>query len=135
MTGFLLDTNVCIHLLNPRPIETLVARLNAVHPNQVFLSSIAKAELYYGAYRSNRRQENLELLARFFGAFATVPFDTHAEEIYGKLRAELAGQGNMIGPNDLLIGATALAHHLTLVTHNVREFSRLPDLQIEDWEE
>ena len=135
MTGFLLDTNVCIRLLNPIPNPVLIGKLKAAPPEQVFLSSIVKAELYYGAYRGSRREANLALLAQFFGAFATMPFDRDAEEIYGRLRAELARQGNLIGPNDLLIAATALAHGLTLVTHNVREFRRLPDLQIEDWEE
>ena len=94
-----------------------------------------KAELYYGAYKSSRCNENLALLTQFFGAFVTVPFDRIAEEIYGQIRAELTRQGNPGGPNDLLIGATALAHKLVLVTHNVREFRRLPNLQIEDWEE
>ena len=135
MTGFLLDTNVCIRLLNPTPNPVLIGKLKTIPPEQVFLSSVVKAELYFGAYRTNRREENLALLAQFFGVFATIPFGRDAEEIYGRLRAELARQGTLIGPNDLLIGATALAHGLTLVTHNVREFRRLPDMQIEDWEE
>ena len=135
MSGFLLDTNVCIRLLNRKENEILIAKLRSLDPEQVFLSSIVKAELYYGAYRSSRRDENLFLLEQFFQAFVTVPFDGRCEKIYGQIRAELAQQGNLIGPNDLLIGATALANKITLVTHNVREFRRLSDLQIEDWEE
>ena len=127
MTRFLLDTNICIRLLNRNRNELLIAKLRSLHPEQVCLSSIVKAELYYGAYRSRRRDENLALLEQFFSAFATLPFDQRCEKIYGQIRAELSHHGNLIGPNDLLIGATALAHKLTLVTHNVREFRRLPD--------
>lgn len=134
MRRFLLDTNVCIHLLNPNRNQLIVSKLKSLHSERVFLSSIVKAELYYGAYRSDRRTENLALLEQFFGAFVTLPFDEHCERIYGQIRAQLAQQGNLIGPNDLLIGATAIAYQVTLVTHNVREFRRLPDLQLEDWE-
>jgi tRNA(fMet)-specific endonuclease VapC len=135
LTRFLLDTNVCIRLLSPKRSELLVAKLNLLHSEQVFLCSIAKAELYYGACRSSRQEENLALLDQFFSAFVTLPFDERCERIYGQIRADLTRKGTLIGPNDLLIGAIALAHQMTLVTHNVREFRRLPDLRIEDWEE
>ena len=134
MTRFLLDTNVCIRLLNPNRNQLIAPKLKSLQPEQVFLSSIVKAELYYGAYRSSRCDENLFLLEQFFAAFVTLPFDERCEQIYGRLRAQLAQKGNPIGPNDLLIGVTALAHELTLITHNLREFRRLPRLQLEDWE-
>jgi tRNA(fMet)-specific endonuclease VapC len=70
----------------------------------------------------------------FFGGLGSLPFDDLAAEVYGRVRAFLAQQGQLIGPNDLLIAATALAHGATLVTHNTRELARVPDLQIEDWE-
>ena len=135
MTRFLLDTNVCIRLLNPNRSQLIATKVKSLQPEQVLLSSILKGELYYGAYRSTRRDENLFLLQQFFAAFATLPFDERCEQSYGQLRAELAQKGNLIGPNDLLIGATALAHEVTLVTHNLREFRRLPGLRLEDWEE
>ena len=85
------------------------------------------------AYKSARRQENLALLKHFFGQFASLPFNEEAAETYGRIRAELAAQGTPIGPNDLIIAAIALAHKVTLVTHNTREFGRVHGLQIEDW--
>lgn len=95
---------------------------------------MVKAELYYGAYKSNRREANLNLLARFFQRFASLPFDDACAEEYGRLRALLQKQGNIIGPNDLLIASIALANRVTLVTHNKDEFSRVPNLQMEDWQ-
>jgi tRNA(fMet)-specific endonuclease VapC len=67
-------------------------------------------------------------------AFVSFPFDDHAADEYGRLRAQLARQGTPIGPNDLMIASIALAHRTTLVTHNTHEFSRVPGLPIVDWE-
>jgi tRNA(fMet)-specific endonuclease VapC len=95
---------------------------------------IVKAELYYGAYKSSRREENLALLRYFFGQFASLPFNDQASEIYGRIRAELTARGAPIGPNGLIVAAVAVAHDATLVTHNAREFSRVDGLRFEDWE-
>ena len=130
---FLLDTNACIRFLNGSS-EPLVARLKSCAPDEVCLSSIVKAELVYGAHRSARAAENLRLLARFFEPLATMPFDDRCLDSYGRIRSDLDRLGTPIGPNDLLIAATAMAHALTLVTHNVDEFGRIPGLDIEDWE-
>ncbi len=128
-----MDTNACIRLLNQKSTP-LARKLASVPKSDVALSSITKAELYYGAYRSERREANLSLLQRFFQEFATLPFDEKCEEVYGLARAELALAGTPIGPNDLLIAAIALANGFTLVTHNTREFSRVKGLRVEDWE-
>ena len=130
---YLLDTNACIRVLNGSS-ERLVTRLRSHAPSEVRLSSVTRAELLFGARRSARVAENLRLLASFFAPFVSLPFDDACAERYGVVRASLAAAGKPIGPNDLLIAATALAHDLTLVTHNVREFSRVPELGIEDWE-
>ena len=98
------------------------------------MSSVVKAELYHGARRSTRVADNLELLGRFFAPFASVPFDDRCAEVYGQIRTELEREGRIIGPNDLMIAATARAHDLTLVTHNVGEFSRVAGLRVVDWE-
>ena len=98
------------------------------------LSSVVKAELLYGARKSTRVAENLSLLERFFDTIASLPFDDRCAEDYGLLRAELDRAGTPIGPNDLLIAATARVHRAILVTHNVREFSRVAELRTEDWE-
>ena len=113
----------------------MMEKLGTIDPGSVVLCSIVKAELYYGAYRSQRREDNLALLAKFFSAFSTLAFDEKCEDAYGLVRAELTRTGNLIGPNDLLIAAIALANSAVLVANNIREFSRLPNLQLEDWEE
>jgi len=133
VTRFLLDADACIRLLNERD-SALTRKLSSVRRESVALCSIAKAELYYGAYRSARREQNLALLRRFFQEFATLPFDERCEEAYGRIRAELSAAGTPIGPNDLLIAAVAVAHDITLVTHNMREFGRVTSLRVEDWE-
>ena len=130
---FLLDTNACIRVLNGSS-GPLVARLRSHAPSEVRISSVTRAELLYGARRSGRVAENLRLLAAFFAPLVSLPFDDACAEHYGALRASLAAAGRPIGPDNLLIAATALAHDLTLVTHNLREFSRVAGLKVEDWE-
>jgi tRNA(fMet)-specific endonuclease VapC len=130
---YLLDTNACIAILN-RSSQPLIDHVGSCSPEEIGLSSVVKAELYFGARRSNRVQENLEVLARFFAPFRTYPFDDLCAEHYGSIRADLVRSGNTIGPNDLLIAATARAHDLTLVTNKTREFSRVVGLRLEDWQ-
>lgn len=130
---YLLDTNAWISYLNARR-SPIAGRLVNTNPADVRLCSVVKAELYYGAYRSSRVRENLNLLTRLSAQFASVPFDDVAADHYGKIRAYLAKLGTPIGPNDLLIAAIALAGAFTLVTNNTREFSRVPGLLIENWE-
>ena len=98
------------------------------------MSSVVKAELLYGTLRSTRMSENLALLDRFFAPFPSLPFDDACADRTARIRTDLARAGNPIGPYDLMIAGTALAHDLTLVTHNVGEFARVPGLAIEDWE-
>jgi tRNA(fMet)-specific endonuclease VapC len=130
---YLLDTNACIELLNER--DTPIAqKLSVTNFQEIVVCSVVKAELYHGAYKSNRSEANLNLLARFFQRFASLPFDDSAAEQYGRLRALLQKQGNLIGPNDLLIASIAIANNVTLVTHNTGEFSRIPGLQMKDWQ-
>ena len=131
---FLLDTNACIRLLNGTS-QRLVDTMRHHDPSEICLCSVVKAELMYGAYRSSRTADNLRLLKRFFRPFLSIPFDDRCVEAYGLIRRDLESQGAPIGANDLLIAATARAHDLIVVTHNVREFGRVPGLEIEDWEE
>ena len=89
---------------------------------------------FFGAFRSQQSQRNLATVREFLAPFRSLPFDDKAAEIYGKLRCDLTSAGTLIGPNDMLIASIALAAGATLVTHNTREFSRIPSLIIEDWE-
>lgn len=130
---YLLDTNACIRILNGTS-PALAERLRFVPRTQVRLSSVVKAELLYGARKSGRVAENLRVLEQLFETIASLPFDDRCAEEYGVLREELERAGTLIGPNDLLIAASARAHGAVLVSNNLREFSRVPDLRIDDWE-
>lgn len=123
---YLLDTNACIRILNGTS-PSLAAHLRTVPRSLVRLSSVVKAELLYGARKSTRIAENLRLLERFFHTIASLPFDDRCAEEYGLLRAELDRAGTPIGPNDLMIAATARVRLAILVTHNIREFSRVAE--------
>lgn len=89
---------------------------------------------FFGAYKSERRAENLAILDDLFAGFSSLPFDGAAAREFGRIRADLQRVGTPIGPYDLQIAAIALAHNLTLVTHNTDEFKRVSALQIDDWE-
>lgn len=130
---YLLDTNAWISFLNVDGGK-IQQRLQAVDPSAIRLCSIVKAELYFGAERSNRREENLRLLDELFSGIDSLSFDDTAAIQYGKIRSNLASAGTPIGPNDLMIASIALANDLILVTHNTREFSRVASLKLEDWQ-
>jgi len=131
--SYLLDTNAWSSYLNypSSPIRQRIARL---HSSEIAFCSVVKAELLYGVYKSSKRDDNLASLVDIFKPFRSYVFDDAAALIYGQIRAELASRGTPIGPNDFLIAAIALANRLTLVTHNVSEFSKVPGLSVEDWE-
>lgn len=129
---FLLDTDAAIALIKGSP-EAL-AWLRRRTPAEVALSGVSKAELYYGARKSERVEYNLAVLRRFFEPFASIAFDDRAAEEYGIIRADLERAGTPIGPNDLLIAALARSRDLTLVSPNRREFGRVGGLRLTDFE-
>jgi len=128
----LLDTDICIHLLNAREPE-LLARFRAHSPMELALSAIVRAELLWGARNSRRIDENLERVRLFAEPLVSLAFDDDCAEQYGAIRTDLTARGTPIGPNDLLIAATALGHRATLVTRNRGEFERVSGLAIEAW--
>lgn len=130
---YLLDTNVCIRYINGRSSQ-VVERLKAIPPHEIVVCSVVKAELFYGSRRSHYPERSLQVQNKFLRPFRSLPFDDAAAVVYADIRANLTERGLPIGPNDLMIAAIAVAHGLVLVTHNVREFGRIPALQIEDWE-
>lgn len=130
---YLLDTNACIRVLNNRS-PSLVAKLRSHEPSELCLCSVVKAELLFGAYNSARPAENVRVLQVFFAPYQSLPFDDACAEHYGRIRFDLQRQGIAISGNDLFIAAIALAHAVTLVTANTREFSRVVGLELENWE-
>ncbi|WP_119067545.1 type II toxin-antitoxin system tRNA(fMet)-specific endonuclease VapC [Aggregatilinea lenta] len=130
---YLLDTNACIRYINGRSPQ-LRARISGTPRQDVAVSMITKAEMFYGSAKSKTPQRSREKQVEFLTTLIALPFDDKAAVMFGPLRAELERHGTPIGQYDMLIAAVALAHDLTLVTHNVGEFGRITGLQIEDWE-
>jgi tRNA(fMet)-specific endonuclease VapC len=128
----LLDTNVCIHIIRRRPPEVL-GNFERFEVGEVGVSSVTVAELSYGAEKSARPEQNREALSRFLLALEVVAFGPEAATVYGRVRAALERGGTPIGPLDTLIAAHAVSLGITLVTNNVREFERVPNLDVEDW--
>ncbi|NES23787.1 MAG: type II toxin-antitoxin system VapC family toxin [Symploca sp. SIO3E6] len=129
---YLLDTNACIHHL--KFADSPVTRQLSIYLPETAVCSVTKAELFYGAMRSNNPTKTIRQQQEFLELFVSLPFDDEAAQIYGRIRAQLSSQGTPIGPYDLQIAAIALVHNLTLVTHNIREFERVQNLKIEDWQ-
>ncbi len=128
---YMLDTDMCIYIINEKK-AVLKNRLNQ-HLGHVCISSITLAELLFGAENSKRRDANFAEVLEFVSNLSVVPFDDTAAMDYGRARAELQQIGKPIGPNDMLIAAHALGIDATLVTNNVKEFSRVKGLRVENW--
>lgn len=131
MLQYMLDTNICIHVVKNYPPE-LQGRFNQF-AEQLCISSITLGELYYGTEKSARRIENLQAVEQFAARLEVLSFSPKAAAHYGQIRAEIERQGNPVGPYDMLIGAHARSEGLIIVTNNLREFRRLPGLRVENW--
>jgi tRNA(fMet)-specific endonuclease VapC len=129
---YLLDTNTCIAFFKKHSLIT--AKIEEIGSSTLLLCTPVKAELWYGACKSARVAANQAVLRDFFTQLKSLPFGDEAVAHYGEIRAFLAKEGTPIGPNDLLIAAVARAYNAILVTHNVREFSRVPGIVVEDWQ-
>jgi tRNA(fMet)-specific endonuclease VapC len=128
---YLLDTNICIYIINRRPMEVF-DRFEGLKVGQVAISSITGAELSFGVEKSGSTR-NRQALDKFLAPLDILAFDEAAMRAYGPLRAHLEGQGTPIGSMDMLIAAHALALDATLVTNNAREFQRVSGLVVENW--
>ena len=129
-----LDSDTCIEILRGNlPLGQKLMR--QASPDSFGVSAIVQAELLYGAEHSANPEEGRRFVESLLRPFTVVPFDARCSVEYAKVRNALRSRGCMIGPNDLLIAATALAHGAILVTNNVREFSRVPGLTLESWGE
>ena len=128
---FLLDTNIVSDLVR-NPQGTVAAKIKRVGEGNVCTSLIVAAELRYGAAKKASARLSAQLEA-ILGAADVVPLEAPADRIYGDLRAVLERRGRLIGPNDLLIAAQALALNCVLVTDNTDEFKRVPKLNVENW--
>ena len=130
---YLLDTNTCIIYIKGKNLS-LKQRMEDTLISDIAVCSVVKSELFYGSMKSVNPERNYALQQEFLEQFISLPFDDTSAHIFGTIRAQLEKKGTPIGAYDLQIAAIAIANNLTLVTHNTREFSRILELKIEDWE-
>ena len=131
---YMLDTNTLVYVLNARSRhQALIERFRQESVHNMVFSSVALAELRYGVEKSVRHDANRAALRRLLDTLNVVPFDQRAAERYGTVRTRLEAAGTPIGPLDTMIAAHAACLNLILVTNNVREFSRVQGLHVENW--
>lgn len=131
MLKYLLDTNIVLHVIKRRPIEVLgVFNENA---GRMAISAITLSELFHGAGKSAKVAQNLAVVEELASLLEVLPYTAKASQHHGAIRSALEKVGRPIGVNDLHIAAHARSEGLTLVTHNMAEFARVPGLLTEDW--
>jgi tRNA(fMet)-specific endonuclease VapC len=131
MLEYMLDTNICIYVIKNRP-AALRERFDQL-AETLCISTITLGELLYGVEKSARRSQNLQAVEQFTARLEVLPFSVKAATHFGQIRAELARAGRPCGAYDMLIAAHARSESLVLIINNVREFQRMPGLQIENW--
>ena len=130
---YLLDTNICIYIINEKP-EKVLRKFEQYPVHEFGISSITHAELQYGVEKSRNKEANQNALDEFLLPLTILPF--HGKNMvvyYGEIRAFLESKGKTIGPLDTLIAAHALSLELTVISSNIKEFSRIPNLKCENW--
>ena len=128
----LLDTDICIYTIKGSH-QAIAEHMNQLRIGDCVVSVITLHELVYGAYKSQAVEKNLRMAHKMLRPLRKIVFDEDCAEASAKIRAELARQGNPVGLMDTHIAATALVYNLTLVSNNMREFSRIAGLRVENW--
>lgn len=132
MIKFLLDTNICIYIMNRKPIE-IIHRFQQYDIGEIGVSTITVSELQYGAAKSQKPDLNFQRIDEFLTPLEILFYDDAAAKSYGELRLDLEQRGEIIGPLDMLIAAHALSIDIVLVTNNENEFKRVKRLKVENW--
>jgi len=128
---YLLDTDTCSFILKRRP--GVAERMRQLAPEDVAVSTVSLAEAWTGAAKTRDPADTRRAWDHFFKPLRVLDFDARAADRYASVRAHLERRGKMIGGNDCMIAAVALAHGLIVVTGNTGEFRRVPRLEVEDW--
>ena len=127
---YLLDTNICIHLFRGK--FNLLEKFEKINLNDCAISEITYAELIFGAENSANPEKNLEIIDSFVSQIKVIPI-FNAVHLYAKEKVRLRKNGNMISDFDMLIGCTAIANDLIMVTENLKEFERIKGINMENW--
>lgn len=130
---YLLDTDICVNLMNGRNDTNILKNLHKIEPDNVGISVLTLSELVFGAMNSSQPDVSREVVDVFCASLMVCYFDEEAAWSYGALRADLRRKGEPVGAMDMLIAAHALALDVTLVTNNEKEFKRVPNLRVENW--
>ena len=129
---YMLDTNLSIYLIKQQP-KAVIDKFRDIPPGEIGISTISVAEMMYGIEKSQQKERNRTALDLFLAPLEILDFNYLATQKYGSIREFLESKGTPIGAYDLMIAAHAISLGSILVTNNTREFSRIPDLQIENW--
>ena len=129
---YMLDTNICIFAIR-NSNDNVLKKFREHLEDELYISSITLAELMYGVEKSRKPEQNRNALLQFLTLIDIKEFSEKAAIEYGKICAFLENQGTPIGPLDTLIAAHAVSENMILVTHNMKEFLRVPDLTVENW--
>ena len=127
MIKYLIDTNICIYIMNKRPIG-IIHKFKQFDVGEIGVSTITVSELQYGVSKSKNRRLNKQRIEEFLFPLEILPYDEIAATIYGDIRVQLEKRGEPIGPLDLLIAAHALSRNLVLISNNEKEFKRVKNL-------
>jgi len=128
----MLDTNICIYIIKKRP-TTVLKRFQSIKTEQICISVITYAELQYGVDKSSAVAKNQLIIDDFISRLSVINWDEKAAQSYGKIRSNLERKGTPIGLMDLMIAAHCLSLDYTLITNNLKEFERIPNLKSENW--
>ena len=129
---YLLDTKICIYITKKKP-ESVLQKFSELKVGEVGMSIITYAELQYGAQKSQAKKKTINLLQSLVNFIPVLPMSIDTSEYYADIRAKLEKKGMIIGNNDLWIASHALSLNVSLVTNNLKEFSRVPKLKLENW--
>ena len=129
---YMLDTNICSYIIKNRP-ESVLQKFESLLPENLCISIISYAELYYGIEKSSSKKINEQVIDTFIALINVFPWDQAAAKSYAKMRNELRIKGQLIGNMDLMIAAHAQSLNATVVTNNISEFKRIKKLKTENW--
>ena len=132
MIRYMLDTDICSYVIRERPLEVF-EQFKKVDVNQLCISTVTYAELIYGVEHSSSRKINRPIIDDFVRHLDIITWDEDAAEHYGKIRAFLRAEGNIIGSMDVMIAAHARSQNMILITNNDKHFKRVPKLRVENW--
>lgn len=131
---FLFDTDILSNIIKRKTSEILISKLQSLPKKSQFTSAINVGEIYYGAYRSNRKDQILKAFEAYvFPNINVLVFDEESGKRFGRLKAQLEKKGITISEPDLRIAAVALQHDLTLITGNIKHFEKIPEIRMENW--